>query len=68
MAYIDKPPLAISSAGNAERMITISQNTLMPKVLEPFAIVSFQPNILTMDDLGIDDTVSIDHATIVLGN
>lgn len=63
--YIDRPPLAISSAGNAERLAKTSYRKLIPKVLGPSSIVSFQPNTPSIDERGIHTTVSIEHATLL---
>lgn len=68
MAYIDKPPLVVSSAGNAKKLATNSYNKLMPKVMGPFAIVIVQPNTLTINESELHNTESINPATIVPGN
>lgn len=68
MVPIDITLLAVTSAGNAEKLATTRYRKLMPKVMEPFAIVSVQPNMQTVDEHGIKIAVSIDRATLAPGN
>lgn len=62
--YIDKPPIAASSAGNAESLATTSFNTLT----RPIAVVSVQSNTLTIDKQDIQNKVSIGRATLAPDN
>lgn len=66
--HIDKPPLAASSAGNAEMLTRASYRKIVTKAMGRIAIVSVLPNGTTIHEHGIHNTVSIDHATLALGN
>lgn len=62
------PLLFVSTDSNNKRLATTSYNKFMPKLMKLFAIVSFQPDVLTIDRHSILNMVSIDHATFPPGN
>lgn len=67
VVHIEKPLLAASSSsssGNAKRLVTISFNKLMSRIMRPIAIVINQPNTLTIDEHGIHNKTLIERATI----
>lgn len=68
MVFIDEPLLVASSAEKARSLVTTTYNKLVPKVMIPFAIVSAQPDTLTVDEHRIQNTVSTDRATFSPGN
>lgn len=67
MVYIEKPPLAASSAGNEETLARTSSNKLMLQVIVQLAIFSAVPIMLAINKHGIRNTVLIDRATLAPG-
>lgn len=68
MVYTDKPPLAASSASNAERMATTTYNMLTPMVLGPFAIVNVRTYELAIHEQCTHNTVSTNRTSLEPSN
>lgn len=63
MIFIDRPPLMPTPAGNAEKMAQSLYNTLMPRTLEPFQVVSVILHSLIFDKNGIYNKVTTNRAS-----
>lgn len=59
---MDRQPMTTSAA---ERLATQSYNKLIPPKTEPFKVIELSPRIITTDEDGTRNTVSIDGATLV---
>lgn len=58
---MDRPPLAGTLSGNAEKLTQPSYNKLMTRALGPLRIVSVTPQTLTIDKHGIHNKVTADR-------
>lgn len=68
MVHTRKPSPNVSSFDKSERLAMASYKKLMPKEMEPFAIVEVQTNTLTIDKHFLHSLVSIDRATLDHGS
>lgn len=62
MAYVNRPPLAISSE---DRQTSAKYNRLMPRTTGPFKVLIIRDNVLTIDENSIANTIPLDRGTSV---
>lgn len=62
--YFDNSPLATTSAGIAERVVSSSSSKMMLRTLGLFRVMGVQYHSMTKEETGIHNTMSIDCATV----